>query len=488
MDSKDFDAPPSRPIRVAVVGGGLSGLATATHLLQKSPPSKLCEVTVLEASDRLGGVIHTEREQTGVGEFIVDHGADMFASTPSAALDLCRGLGVESQLLRPKPEGRGAMIARGNRLIPIPEGFVLMRPTKLTSMMTTSLLSPSAKLRLLFERFIPKRDVSVPDESVGSFVRRRLGEECLNNLVAPLVAGIYTADVEKLSMAATMRPIWEMEQRDGSLASATLRRIRKGEDSTERGSSGARYEQFRAFPGGMIELIQTLAQRIGGNQIRLNQPVTSLVRCDDGIRVEPLGQTFDRIVLSTPAPVTARLLGEVSPTTQAAKLLSGLEFASTAIVVMALPRASFTRLPTTFGFVVPPKENRAILAGSFASEKFAGRAPDDHVIVRSFVGGTLQPEMLERRDDQLVDLVRKELGDFIGMDQNRPLDQLAPLIRVVRWNQAMPQYTVGHLDRVAQIHEAMEQIPGIELTTNALDGVGIAPLIASASKTAERIL
>jgi oxygen-dependent protoporphyrinogen oxidase len=334
----------------------------------------------------------------------------------------------------------------------------------------------------------------VADESVGSFVRRRLGNECLDNIVAPLVAGIYTADVDRLSMAATMKPIWDMETNDGSLAKATLRRIRTGEDATEQASSGARYEKFRAFPNGMKQWIDTLADFTGRENIRLNTAVRSIAslpndRYQLNVESETTGQSsdeFDHVVVSTPAHVAANLLQSLSE--EAASTLRSIPFASTAIVVMAVRRDCISRLPETFGFVVPPKENRRVLAGSFASTKFPQRAPDDHVIVRAFVGGMLQSEILDRSDDEIIQVVRAELGDLIGLDQTQPLEDIAAVVRVVRWNNAMPQYEVGHLDKVQRIRTTLAPLPHLHLNTNALGGVGIAPVIAASQRTAERIL
>ncbi|TWT93563.1 protoporphyrinogen oxidase [Neorhodopirellula pilleata] len=502
-----------KPLRIAIIGGGLSGLATGTHLRlraaelaeqsRNTPESpREVELSLFESSERVGGVIHTERISTPAGEFTVDHGADMFATNPPFALDLCQRLGVADDLLFPKPDGRGAMIARGDGLIPIPEGFVLMRPTKVWSMMTTPLLSVAGKTRLLAERFVPRRATDLTDEGVGSFVRRRLGQECLDNIVAPLVAGIYTADVERLSMAATMKPIWDMESSDGSLARATLRRIKSGEDSTEQGSSGARYENFRAFPGGMIEFIKLLAGQIGSSHIHLNCPIESISKTDQGIRVQgdrvsEGDELFDHVVLSTPASVSCRLLQSMqssvsadvsSAIDQVVAGLSAIPYASTAIVVMAVPRNCIARMPKTFGFVVPPKEQRSVLAGSFASEKFPQRAPDDHVIIRAFVGGVLNPQILENSDDEIVRIVARELGDLIGLQSpDRVIDEAA-FVRVVRWNRAMPQYEIGHLEKTNAIESAMAKIPGIELRTNAIGGVGIAPVIGAARRMAEKLL
>lgn len=487
------------PVRIAIVGGGLSGLATGVHLrLLANAHQRPLEITLLESSSRVGGVIQTERiiGRSG-GEFIVDHGADMLTTNPPAAIELCRQLGVEGRLQQPELAGRGAMIARGNRLIPIPEGFVLMRATQVMSMLSTPLLSAGGKLRLLAERLITPRDPAAEDESVGSFVTRRLGRECLDNIVSPLVAGIYTADVHRLSMAATMKPLWDMESSHGSLARATMRRKRSGEDAAERSSSGARYGQFRAFPGGMVELVDTLANHLGRGNIRLNNPVESLETTATGIQIRATGEQFDRIILASPAPVSAKLIATLSTPADdevrssaistLASNLTAIRYASTGIVVLAIPRTSIARMPQTFGFVVPPREHRMILAGSFASEKFSGRAPRDHVIIRAFVGGALHPEILKNNDDAIVEIVAKELGDLIGLDVSRSVHEIAAFIRVIRWNDAMPQYEVGHLQKAAAIESAISQIPNVHLATNAVGGVGIAPVIATAAKCAQRV-
>ena len=486
------------PKRIAVVGGGLSGLATAYYIKQFAPEASL---SLFEASDRLGGVINTERIETADhGCFVLDHGADMFAIEPPAAIQLCRDLGVEDQLIVPDTEKAGALIVYRGKLVPIPDGFVLMRATKLWQMVTTPLLSIPGKLRFLAERFITQQwpDEHSGDMSVGEFVRLRMGREVLDRLVGPLVAGIYTADVEKLSMNATMAPIVAMVKEHGSLAKATLSRKRQAKDVAERNSAGARYENFRGFPGGMKQLIDTLADAIGRDSIRIGQPVRSLrqdARADHVWQLELGDQTesFDQVVLATPPAVTATLLdgvaehGDCDQTVAAACRevaggLSSIETASTAIAVLCVKKSQIERLPQQFGFVVPPIENRRILAGSFASHKYPIRCPDDHTIIRVFVGGALQPELLERSDEQIVDLAREELAELIGMRGKETLS------RVVRWNNAMPQYHVGHLDRVERIEAAAGRIPQLSLATNALRGVGIAPVISAAKKVAGAIV
>ena len=514
--------------RVAIVGGGLSGLVAAAALRRNDPTIR---VDVFEAAPRAGGVIHTERvDHDTIGQLLIDHGADMFAKQPPAAFELCRDLGVLDQLVEPKQEGRGAMIVRRGRLVPVPDGFVLMRATKLWPMLTTPLLSWRGKLRLLIEPLIPSRrdngtgDDNASDESVGSFVRRRLGREILDRIVAPLVAGIYTADVERLSMRATMAPIYEMESRYGSLTKATLARRLSREDVVERTSSGARYGQFRAFRHGMGGLIETLLDQLPPDTVHTNRPVLAIRpetpdaptdhqrwiletgsrdqdANDQDANDENVGDrgSYDHVIVAAPAAVAARLLAPHAKI--AAGELATIESASSAIVVLTVPRNAIRRPPGTFGFVVPAIENRRILAASFASEKFAGRAPDSHVIIRVFLGGALRPDLLELDDQSLIQIANEELADLIGLDppsvpsqppsdrpespSNRP--ESSSDTRVIRWNDAMPQYHTGHLEKVKAIRDDLANLPGISLLSNAIDGVGIAPRIATATRLANQI-
>lgn len=481
--------------QIAIIGGGLSGLATAVHLHLSDPT---VELTVLESGSRPGGLITSEQVTGPDGQtFLIDHGADMFATKPEAAFQLCRRIGIEDQLILPRSEHAGALIVHRGRLVPIPDGFVLMRATRTWPILKTPLLSAKAKFRLLTERWARRGESSKQrdgDLSVAQFVRERMGDEVLEHLVGPLVAGIYTADVEKLSMLATMGPIAEMQRQHGSLAKATAVRRRTGADSAERSSAGARYQNFRSFKGGMIRLIESLAEALPEGTIRLQCPVESLHRDEEKHRwrIDIDGQqeqtSFDAVVLTTPARTSAKLLGTIdSPelvesARKASDGLSEIESASTAIVVLVVNKADVERKIEHFGFVVPPAEKRQILAGSFASIKFDGRCDSDHLIIRVFIGGAMQSALLEREDNELIEIAKSELADLIGL-RGQPL-----VTRVVRWNHAMPQYHVGHLSRVKRIESGLEGLPGLWMTSNAMRGVGIAPVIQSAEKTAAKIL
>ncbi|TWT91553.1 protoporphyrinogen oxidase [Stieleria varia] len=495
--------------RVVIIGGGLSGLATAVHLHLLDPSLQL---TVLESADRVGGVIHTQQVTLPSGQsFVLDHGADMFATQPPAALKLCERLGVADQLILPNTDDAGAMIVFKGRLQRIPDGFVLMRATRVWPMITTPLLSPLAKLRLLAERWVRPENSAHRnkqqntegntgqnsadpdgDVSVAHFVRRRMGTAVLDKIVSPLVAGIYTADVERLSMLATMAPIAEMVRQHGSLTAATRRRKREGSDGTERNSAGARYHNFRAFRGGMIQLIQSLTAALPDQTIQTQADVQSLnwnaSQKTWAVRTGDHEIQCDAVVLATPARVSARLLqtiptNDLKPAANAAAdQLSQIESASAAIAVLVVRKDQISKPIDFFGFVVPMLERRRILAGSFASVKFAGRCDDDHLIVRVFMGGALQSELLERDDDQLIRIAREELADLVGLSGD-PV-----YAAVVRWNAAMPQYHVGHLERVRQIESNLAKLPALEMTSNALHGVGIAPVISAAESTAKKIV
>lgn len=462
-------------LRVAIVGGGVAGLSAAFALRRLNPA---IQVDLFEASDHLGGAIRTE----SVGGFLVEHGADMFATEPKAAMELCRELAIDDELLTPLPAARGAAIVQRGKLVKIPDGFVLMRPTLLWPMMRTPLLSWAGKVRLLAEPWMATRG-EIDDESIESFVSRRLGRETLDRIVQPLVGGIYTGDVSRLSMAATMPQFWEMERRDGSLYRATVRRHREGIDSVEKNSAGARYENFRSFQTGMSRLIEALAAHLDPQRTHLSTPVHALTKTEQGWSItterQRIDRPFDHLIMATPAKAAAKLLAGVVP--EASQALSEIGFASSAVVVLGIRQSDVQLTLPIAGFIVPIIEGRNILAVSFTGDKFAGRTPAGHKLLRVFIGGELQKTLLQRSDDALVELAKDELRQLIGL-RGEPV-----LTRVIRWNEAMPQYHVGHLQRLETIAESVAKHPGLSIIGNSLHGVGIAPTIAHARKVAQAV-
>jgi protoporphyrinogen/coproporphyrinogen III oxidase len=472
--------------RIAVIGGGISGLAAAHRLVELSAARAApLHIVLFEAGPRLGGVLQTER----IGDCLAELGADSFITNKPWGIDLCRRIGLEERLIATNPEFRQALVLRNGRPVPVPEGFMLMAPAKIWPVISSPIFSPLGKLRMGLECFVPRR-IDGSDESVASFVRRRLGREALDRLVQPLVAGIYTSDPEKLSLHATLPRFVEMERRHRSLIIAARRQ--RGETNglaDEPPESGARYGLFVSLREGMSELVKALTARIAdAGEIHVNTRVSAIhtsvgpeseltVSLADDSRTG--GERFDAVIVALPADRAADLVHPLDAPLAAG--LSAIRYASSAIVVTGHSRADISHPLDASGLVVPAIEKRAILSVSFASRKFVGRAPDEVVVLRTFVGGALQPELLARSDDEIVASVLSELGQIFGV-RGRP-----HFIRVSQHERAMPQYEVGHRDRVRRIEQALSAYPCLALAGNAFDGVGIPDCIHSGEQAAERV-
>ena len=462
--------------RVAVIGGGLSGLVAAFELRHKSPD---LEVVLYESSDHTGGVIQTEYRD----DFLLEYGADSFSVQPAGAIELCEDLGIADRLISPLDQYRRALILRGDRLIPVPEGFALLRPTDLRSVFFSPLFSMRGRLRLLAEMFV-RRKSDDDDESLESFALRRFGREAFDRLIQPLVAGIYTADASQLSMKATMPQFVELERKHGGMIRATRALSRSQNDQASRSASGARYAQFRSFPRGMTELFEALRETIGPSSIRTSSRVHSLRRNESGnwiVRADGGSEErYDAIVTALPSGAASRLLADASEA--ASQELSQISYASSALVLLGVPKRNVRHPLDAFGMVVPSAEQREIIAASFSSRKFPGRAPDDHHLIRVFIGGAMQSDLLRRSDDELIETAISELSFLIGLSGRPTLQHIA------RWTGAMPQYHIGHCERRERIESAIRELPGLELAGNALHGVGIAFCINTARAAANRIV
>lgn len=460
-------------LRVAVVGGGLAGLAAALRLTDLGREvGKPVLVTLFEASGRLGGAIETVRE----AGYLVERGADSFLTAKPAAVRLCERLGLADQLLPTDPRYRGALVLRDGRPVRVPDGFNLMTPTKLWPVVTTPILSPMGKARLLAEAVVPRRTAD-GDESLGSFVRRRLGREAFERLVQPLVSGIYTADPEKLSLAATLPRFPEMERKHGSLIRATFRN-RRALSEGEANASGARYGLFAGLREGMGQLFDALRTRVrAAAEVRTGVRVERVRRDADGWLVETADhqrEKFDGAVVALPAYAAGAVLNDMD--NELARSLLKIAYASSAVVVTGHRLEDVQHPLDAFGLVIPTIENRDVLAVSFASRKFPGRAPAGCILLRTFTGGATRPDMAERTDEELVAVVRRELSSLLGVSG------MPELTVVSRYERAMPQYHVGHLDLVRRIETAAARHPGLELTGSAYRGVGIPDVIADAER------
>ncbi len=512
--------------RVVIIGGGISGLSAANRTLELACESaQLIDLTLLEASARVGGIVQTH-ERDG---FLIETGPDSFISEKPAALELARRLGLQSNLIETNQNYRRSFVVRGGKLRPVPQGFHLLAPADMWSFIKSDIFSWRGKLRMAMDLALPRGTTNGGDESLADFVRRRLGREALERMAQPMIGGIYTADPEKLSLRATMPRFLEMEREHGSLIRALRKQNRsptvregsgaapprgshptvsEGSDRIGSGSehlrhtSGARYSLFLSFDRGMQLFTDTLAERISNfkfqipagrepeSRIRLNTAVESISieRAPGPDEPQPTwrirtsnGATLvaDALCLALPAHTSARLLRGVD--SQLAFELDSIPYASSATLNLAYRRDEIAHPLDGFGFVVPFIENRSIIACTFSSVKFAGRAPEGLVLLRAFIGGALQPEMLELTEPELLTRVRADLHDLLGINA-------APLFtELQRWESSMPQYHVGHLERVQRISKRVASLPQFTLAGNAFAGPGLPDCIRSGETAAENI-
>ncbi len=464
---------------VAVIGGGIAGLAAAYRLRELAAAHEApILTTVLEREDRAGGSLSTIRRDG----FVIETGADSMLTEKPWGLNLVRRLGLESELIPTREEFRKTYVVRAGRLVEIPAGFTLLAPTRVAPILLSPLFSPFAKLRMGLEVFIPARRGD-EDESLGSFVRRRFGREVLERVAQPLAGGIYTADPEKLSLKATMPRFLEMERRYGSV----IRGMRAAESAraarTQSGTSGARWGLFVSFRTGMEALAEALISRLEGS-VRSRTEVSILAREHENEKwiVELAGGEklrADAVIIAAPAHVAARLLGRIHP--ELAATLARIEYSSAATVNLAYRNEDFPRPLDSFGFVVPAAERRKIIAGSFSSLKYEYRAPDGLVLARAFLGGVLQSAMMDLSDEEMIAAARDEFRALCGVEA-------APILTEVRrWPRAMPQYEVGHLERADTIDSLVASIGGLGLAGSAYRGVGVPDCVHGAEQAAENI-
>ncbi|TWT58781.1 Protoporphyrinogen oxidase [Thalassoglobus neptunius] len=477
MNDSDFSSsptfdPPAKEI--AIVGAGISGLAAAYHLLELSQEhSQPVKLTIFDAAKRIGGAFGTEQ----IGDYRIERGADSFVTNKPWGVRLCERLGIQDQLISTNPEFRRALILHRGKPVETPAGFQLLGPTELWPMLKSPLLSLPGKLRVAQEMFV-RRKASNEDESLASFVRRRFGQELLDNIVQPMVGGIYTSDPERLSLQATLPRFLELEARYGSVIRG-LRKLKQGSSP----ASGARYGLFVTPAQGMQQLLNSLVEKIEESAtIELKTKVQGIRPDADRIQIEfaeAPPRCFDGVVLALPAYLSASLLESANPDLSSS--LSEIDYASSAIVVSGHQLDDIEHPLDAFGLVIPHRERRRILAVSFLSRKFPDRAPVGKVVLRTFVGGAMQPGEVEFSDDQIMDTVRIELRSVLGV-QGTP-----DFMKIVRYDRAMPQYEVGHLQRVERIRSQMDDLQGVALAGNAFVGVGIPDCIRSGEEAAEKV-
>ncbi|MBL8889778.1 MAG: protoporphyrinogen oxidase [Planctomycetaceae bacterium] len=498
--------------KVLIVGGGISGLATAVRLVElaQARDEFFLEITLCEQNTNWGGVLQTQPLSDG----FVERCADMFTTKLPWALQLCKTIGFLDQLI-PTDEGRrGALVATRNGVAPIPAGFSLLVPQRWDTLWKSDILSRSAKFRMRMEPWIMLlrrkfRPGLTADESFQSFAIRHWGKEAYDWLIQPLVSGIFTADPAKLSMDAALTEFADLERQHGSLLKSAKRKAldSAGTDHSsaqlqdaltatsgpgQPDSSGVRYGLFLTPREGMSSWVHAIVDWLDkrGVQLEIGTRVERLTRDKHDWSVvrfrpaatEPTIENFDSVVLATPAQAASNLMKDID--VDLANRLREIEYASAAIVVSRFRRSQFVNDTEKLGFglVVPTILGSPLIATSFASQKFPGRCTPSDLLTRSFFGGALNPDHVEWDDQRLIDCANRELSRWIPF-HGEPLES-----QVVRWQNAMPQYHVGHRDRVAVINQLLAKQPGLALAGNAYDGVGIPQCIKSGWDAAAQVL
>jgi len=459
---------------IAIVGGGIAGLSTAYALQKQAEATGYpLQLTLVEADNRLGGKIATRRRDG----FVIEGGPDSFITQKPEAAALCRELGLGNQLIGTNEAARRVLIVQRRRLLEMPEGVRLVVPTRFWPFVVSPLISWPGKVRMGMDLFIPpRRDDS--DESLADFLRRRLGREALEKLGEPMMAGIHVADAERLSLLATFPRFRQIEQTHGSLVRGMLAAQRKAPSP----KNGKRASLFVTLREGLDGLVAALARAFRGEvllgmrlaEVRYRQEGTShfALRSDDGHLLHA-----DAVILATPARDSARLLSDWP---DLAGELAQIRYLSTATLSLAFDRAAFEHPLDGSGFVIPRKERHTMLACTWTSTKFAGRAPAGGVLLRAFIGGPDGEAAALADEADLVAGVRAELAELMGV-------RATPLFHeLFRWPHANPQYDVGHLDRVSRLEQLADgRVPGLFLTGSAYRGVGIPDCVAQGQQTAQ---
>lgn len=469
---------------VVIVGGGIAGLSTAFALLEQAAATGVpLTCTVLEATPAWGGKIVTHR----VNDLVIEAGPDSFLSQKPAGLDLCNKLGLSDQLINTNETSKKASVFSQGRLHELPEGLVTFTPTQLGPFLRSGLLSWTGLARMGLDVLVPARR-SMEDESLASFFRRRFGRQAFERMIEPLMAGIYAGDAEQMSVRATFPRFVELEQQHGSVirGMAASHRTR----SVTASKLGPRRTMFVTLRQGVAGLVAALTARIQrqGATLRTSCPVSALrvrshqvgrwmydVILDDGSAL-----SAEALVLATPAYVGAELVRPLSP--MAAGLMEQIPYASTATISLAYDPQAVGQMVEGFGFVVPRVERRDLVAATWTSLKWPHRAPADRFLVRCYVGGVGREGILKLDDAELFQRVQADLASMAGLTATPRYEE------VNRWERAMPQYTLGHLNRVAEIEAALGRFSGLFVTGAAYRGVGIPDCIKDGTTTAAAVL
>lgn len=470
--------------KIAVVGGGIAGLSAAYYARKKFPEA---EITLLESSDRWGGKITTDRVAFDDGLFIIEGGPDTFLATKPWGVALCQDLGLGERLHGTNPHKKNTYVLNHNRLLPLPDGLAMMIPTNIEAILKSRLVSWFSKARMGLDFLLPAKAVN-GDESLGTFVSRRLGREAYENLIEPLMSGIYAGDGDALSLASTFPYLRDLELKYGSLARGALTMRRQSNGKSMQGSRSA----FLTPTTGLAEIVEKLVEYLAANDVTLRLNTRAMLikhLTPDTLRQAQGGAwyltldtkeilTTDGIIIAAPAFAAAQMLVSLDPSL--ASDLQSIPYASTATVSLAYRQHDLPRDLDGYGYVIPRREGRRALACTWTSTKFPHRAPEGYALLRVFVGRAGQE--IPWNENDLLALAREELNLTLGITAD-PL-----LSRVFLWDKAMPQYNLGHPEILKRIETALDKHAGLALAGNGYRGIGIPDCIHSGELAVDKLL
>jgi oxygen-dependent protoporphyrinogen oxidase len=457
-------------MRVAIIGGGIAGLSAAYELELARESGADVEYALFEAGSRLGGVVASAL----IDGTVLELGPDSFLTEKPAAAELCRELGLEASLIGSNDATRKTYILVRKKLVPLPDGLMFLVPTKLVATALSPLFSLRTKMRMAMEFFRSSRPAGA-DESVASLVARHYGQEVVDRLADPLLSGIYGGDAGQLSAQAVLPRFVAMEAAYGSLTRGMLAGRRKMRGVT---AGKAARPIFTTLKGGLQQMIDALVARLDSRCLQLDAPVGGLAQSEGGWLLNGQ-QRFDAVIVATPAGAAADLVRSVDLVLS--ETLAEIPYTSSITVNLVYDKAALGPLPEGFGFLVPAVEGRALLACTFVHRKFAGRTAPGKAVLRAFLGGARDEELLNASDASLGELVREELRAILG------IVAVPERVQVQRWKHAMAQYSVGHQERIRRVRERVAMLPGLHLVGNAYDGIGISDCIRLGRAAARRV-
>jgi oxygen-dependent protoporphyrinogen oxidase len=467
-------------MRIAIIGGGIAGLAAAYELELARRAGQPVEYVLFEAGSRFGGVIAS----SVVDGTVIERGPDSFLTEKPAAAQLCRELDLGDQLMPSNDAERRTYILVRNRLVPLPDGLMFLIPTRIVPTVLTGLFSLSTKLRMGLELLQKPRAIdAAKDESVAALVRRHYGQQAVERLADPLLSGIYGGDAEELSAASVLPKLVEMESKHGSLTRGMLAGLRARRAAAQEDAPPPP-PVFTTLRGGLQAMIDALVAQLDPAALHLETPVEAIQPLGSGegwsIVRSGVAQAFDAVIVATPAWIAAEMMRTADAALSME--LSAIPYSSSVTVNLVYSGTDLDPLPPGFGFLVPASERRAILACTFIHRKFVGRTAPGKTVLRVFLGGSHNAHLLERTDEEIEDIVRRELRQILSITAR------TELVEVQRWPRAMAQYAVGHRARMQRIQARLAALPGLRLIGNAYDGIGISDCIRLGRKAANELL